>query len=287
MGKKKARPNVLQTRPAGGNSRPKPLIIYYNSPPQPRVPFMVSVPAKPVYNNNAVPWRYPLEENKDLASERKDKAVEWPRKIVMEGEATEFLKLIHHSEYKILDQMHKTLARVLHLSLLINSEGHCNLLFKVLNDAHVAQDIIPEKFMGIINNITTSRNLSFSEDEVPIEGRSHNQLLHIMVKYGNYMIARVLIDNGSSLNILPKATLEKLYSIGSTLRTSSVVVRAFDGSKQEVMGEIILPIHIGPTTFVITFQVIDIQPAYSCFLGRPWIHTVGQYLPPYTKKSNS
>ncbi|RDX79144.1 hypothetical protein CR513_40457, partial [Mucuna pruriens] len=38
------------------------------------------------------------------------------------------------------------------------------------------------------------------------------------------------------------------------------------------MGEITLPIRIGPTTFDITFQVMDIRPAYSCLLGRPWIH---------------
>ncbi|RDX84226.1 hypothetical protein CR513_34757, partial [Mucuna pruriens] len=89
------------------------------------------------------------------------------------------------------------------------------------------------------------------------------------------MIAWVLIDNGSSLNVMPKTTLDKLYSTGSTLKTSSMVVRAFDGSKREVMGEITLLGCIGSTTFNITFQVMDIQPAYSCLLGRPWIHAVG------------
>ncbi|RDX75079.1 hypothetical protein CR513_45093, partial [Mucuna pruriens] len=48
----------------------------------------------------------------------------------------------------------------------------------------------------------------------------------------------------------------------------------FDGSKREVLGKITLPIRIGPTMFDITFYVIDIRPAYSCLLGRPWIHTV-------------
>ncbi|RDX67112.1 hypothetical protein CR513_54043, partial [Mucuna pruriens] len=129
-----------------------------------------------------------------------------------------------------------------------------------------------EKLEGIINNITTSHHLSFFKDEVLAKGRSHNQPLHIAVKCGNYMIARVLIDNGSSLNVMLKTTLDKLYSMGSTLKTSSVVVRAFDGSKREVMGEITLPIHIRPTTFDITFQVMDIRPAYNCLFGKPWIH---------------
>ncbi|RDX70794.1 hypothetical protein CR513_49919, partial [Mucuna pruriens] len=190
--------------------------------------------------------------NKDPTHAKKDKALEIPKRIVMEGEVTKFLKLIRHSEYEMLDQIHKTLAC-----------GHHNLLLKVLNDAHVAQDITLEKFEGIINNITTRCHLSFSEDEIPIEDRSHNQPLHITIKCSNYMIARVLIDNGSSRNVMSKATVDKLYSIGSTLKISLVVVRAFDGSKWEVMGEITLPICIRPTKIDITFQVMDIRPTYT------------------------
>ncbi|RDY14325.1 hypothetical protein CR513_00603, partial [Mucuna pruriens] len=192
-----------------------------------------------------------------------------------EEKAREFLEVIQHSEYKILDQLHETPARISLLSLLINSESHRELLLKIPNKAHVPQNITPAKFEGIINNITASRHLSFSEELVLNEGKNHNQPLYIAVKCGNYMIARVLIDNGSSLNIMPKTTLDKLYSPSAIVRNSPVVVRAFDGSKREVMGEITLPIYIGPTTFDITFQVMDIRPVYSCLLGRPWIHVMG------------
>ncbi|RDY11350.1 hypothetical protein CR513_04007, partial [Mucuna pruriens] len=109
---------------------------------------------------------------------------------------------------------------------------------------------MPEKFRGIINNITASHHPSFSKDEVPTEGKSHNQPFHITIKCRNYMIARVLINNGSFLNVMPKTTLDKLYSTGSTLKT-----------KWEVMGKITLLIHIGPITFDIT--------------SKPWIHAAG------------
>ncbi|RDY00952.1 hypothetical protein CR513_15799, partial [Mucuna pruriens] len=173
--------------------------------------------------------------------------------MVTEEEAREFLKVIQHSEYKMLDQLHKTPTHISLLLLLINSESHRELLLKMMNEAHVHQDIMPTKFRGIINNITMSSHLSFSEEEVPNEGKNHNQPLHIAVKCGNYMIARVLIDNRSSLNVMPKTTLDKLYCPGAILRNSPVMVRAFDISKGEVMGEITLPILIGPKTFDITF----------------------------------
>ena len=54
-----------------------------------------------------------------------------------------------------------------------------------------------------------------------------------------------------------------------------MVVRAFDGSHREVRKKINIPVQIGPHTYQATFQVMDINPAYSWLLGRPWIHSVG------------
>ncbi|RDX80440.1 hypothetical protein CR513_39010, partial [Mucuna pruriens] len=148
-------------------------------------------------------------------------------------------------EYELLDQMNKTPARISLLSLLINSKGHRKLLLKILNEAHVAQDIIIEKFRGIPS----------LKKKFRFEGKGYNQPLHIAVKCGNFMIARVLINNGCSLNVLPKTTLNKLYSTSSQLGASSIMVRAFDGSKRQVMGEIMLLMRIRPVVFDITFQV--------------------------------
>jgi hypothetical protein len=59
------------------------------------------------------------------------------------------------------------------------------------------------------------------------------------------------------------------------MRYNGVIVKAFDGSRKTVIGEVDLPVKIGPSDFHITFQVMDIHSAYSCLLGRPWIHEVG------------
>ncbi|PKI46759.1 hypothetical protein CRG98_032849 [Punica granatum] len=59
------------------------------------------------------------------------------------------------------------------------------------------------------------------------------------------------------------------------VRPSKTAVRAFDGSRREVNGEIDLLIDVGPCSFSITFQVLDIPNAFSLLLGRPWIHLAG------------
>ncbi|XP_073223495.1 uncharacterized protein [Cicer arietinum] len=194
---------------------------------------------------------------------------------VSNEEAQEFLKIIKQSEYKIVDQLKHTPTRISLLSLLMNSESHRKLLMKILNEAHATHDITVDKFGGIINNITANNHLTFTNDELPTEGRGHNKALHISVMCLDHIMSRVLIDNGSSLNVISKSTLAKLPCDGTYMRPSPMVVRAFDGSRREVMGEIDLPIQIGPVTFEITFHVMDIVPVYSCLLGRPWIHSAG------------
>ncbi|KAH1262383.1 hypothetical protein GmHk_02G005020 [Glycine max] len=57
-------------------------------------------------------------------------------KTVTLEEAHEFLRLIQQSEFKVVEQLNKTPARISLLELLINSEPHRALLMKVLNDAH-------------------------------------------------------------------------------------------------------------------------------------------------------
>lgn len=88
-------------------------------------------------------------------------------------------------------------------------------------------------------------------------------------------MAMVLVDNGSSLNIMSRSTLMKFHVDPSYLKPSTMVVRAFDGARREVIGDIEIPLKIGPTTFNVPFQVMDVNSSYSCLLGRPWIHSAG------------
>ena len=124
----------------------------------------------------------------------------------------------------------------------MSSEPHRALLVKVLYEAYVSQDIPVEGFEGIVNNTIANNYLTFADEEIPFEGRGHNKALHVFVKCMDHIVAKVLFDNGSSLNIIPKSTLDKLPFNVSHLRPSSMIVRAFDGSCRNVIGEIDLPI---------------------------------------------
>ena len=61
------------------------------------------------------------------------------------------------------------------------------------------------------------------------------------------------MDIGSSLNVLPKKALDRLDCEGLELKPSNIVVRAFDGSKRMVHGEVDIPIKVGSQVFESTF----------------------------------
>lgn len=107
-----------------------------------------------------------------------------------------------------------------------------------------------------------------------VEGHNHNKDLHISVTCTYTLVSRVLVDTGSSLNMFPNRTLSQLQFEGTEMRASALTARAFCGSRREVIGEVDLSISVSPHQFTITFQVMNIHPAYSFLLGRSWIHVV-------------
>lgn len=62
-------------------------------------------------------------------------------------------------------------------------------------------------------------------------------------------MSNVLVDTGSSLNVLPKSTFSRLSYQGAPMRYTVVVVKAFEGSRKIVIGEVDLPIKIGLSDF--------------------------------------
>ena len=80
--------------------------------------------------------------------------------------------------------------------------------------------------------------VSFSDDEILPNGHGSTKALHITTKVKDCTLPKVLIDNGSSLNVMPLSTLMRFLVDRSYMKHSRTVVRACDGTKREVIGEI-------------------------------------------------
>ncbi|XP_050914897.1 uncharacterized protein LOC127129815 [Lathyrus oleraceus] len=154
-----------------------------------------------------------------------------PKAAVTREEAEEFLRIIKKSDYKVVDQLSQTPSKISMLSLLLDSEAHKNSLLKVLSAAHITKDITIKQFDDVIACVTTGIFLGFNDDELPVEGKNHNKALRISLKCIDTILLRVLVDTGSSLNVMPKTTLTKLPMEGISMKPNTLIVKAFDGSR--------------------------------------------------------
>lgn len=105
---------------------------------------------------------------------------------------------------------------------------------------------------------STDNGLGFTDFDLPPEGRNHDKALHISMECKGTTLSRVLVDIGSSLNVLPKSTLMKIDNAGVKLHPSDLIVRAFDGSRRALFGEVDLLAKIGPRVFDTTLFIMDI-----------------------------
>ncbi|XP_070040077.1 uncharacterized protein [Nicotiana tomentosiformis] len=194
------------------------------------------------------------------------------KKTVTEEEAEEFLKKMKMQDYSIVEQLRKTPAQISLLSLLIHSDEHRKALMKILNEAYVPDKIAVNHLEKNTNKIFEANKITFSDDELPMEGIEHNRALYITVKCKDSAVSRVLVDKGSSANICPLSTLQKLKIGTERIHMNNVCVRRFDGGGKDSVGDIMLELSIGPIEFTMEFQVLDVAVSYNLLLGRPWIH---------------
>ena len=140
---------------------------------------------------------------------------------------------------------------------------------KVLKEMHVPTGITDSTFDGMLSLMLATNQISFSDDELPPNGKDHTLAMHIVVKCEDMIVTRVLIDNGLALNFCPMATLECLKVDMSLIRPSTMIIKAFDGTHRKVQGKIELMAEIGLRSFMVNFQVIKVDSPYNMLLGRP------------------
>jgi hypothetical protein len=124
--------------------------------------------------------------------------------------------------------------------------------------------------------------LNWSEDAITFSREDHPNRIPNLGQYplvvdpiiGNARFSKVLMDGGSSLNILYAHTL-RLLGIGlDQLRPSTTLFHGIaPGKRVQPLGQIDLPIWFGtPDIFrkeTLTFEVVGFRGAYHAILGRP------------------
>ncbi|XP_070049510.1 uncharacterized protein [Nicotiana tomentosiformis] len=206
----------------------------------------------PMVDTKAVPWNY-----KQVIVTYKGKAVE--------EEVNETGGLTRSGRYFTPEELRKAKPF---------KDGHIPVKKPVTKEEteEFLKKMKMQDYSIIANKIFEANMITFSDDELPMEGTENNQALYLTAKCEDSAVSRVLVDNGSSANICPLSTLQKLKIGTERIHMNNVCVRGFDGGGKDFVGDIMLELSIGPVEFTMEFQVLDVAVSYNLLLGRPWIH---------------
>ncbi|RVW29098.1 Retrovirus-related Pol polyprotein from transposon 17.6 [Vitis vinifera] len=168
-----------------------------------------------------------------------------PPPAVRPFEGTASHEEVRREDDEVLRQLQSTQARISIWSLLASSSTHRDALIRALND------------------------------DLPPDGLDHVRSLYITVGCSGRRVPSVLLDNGSALNVCPLATAIALGFASSDFGPSTQTARAYDSTKREVMGTLMIDLQIGPATFFHFVPGFEDSCILNMLLGRPWIHVVG------------
>ncbi|XP_070004527.1 uncharacterized protein [Nicotiana sylvestris] len=124
-----------------------------------------------------------------------------------------------------------------------------------------------------IHQILEGESITFDDEDADGLMIHHNDALVISLLVHDTNVKRVLIDPGSSVNIILLRVVDEMQS-NDKMIPKAQYLSGFDNSSVITKGEVMLAIFAEGVIKDTKFQVIDVDMAYNIILGRPWIHDI-------------
>ncbi|KAK8957690.1 hypothetical protein KSP39_PZI001086 [Platanthera zijinensis] len=114
-------------------------------------------------------------------------------------------------------------------------------------------------------------DVSFGQEDLPQTANPFDDAVVFKASIEDYTVDRILINTGSSVNLLFKSTFEAL-STGKPLLSTKGMLYGFSGERKEVKGSVTLSINLGGAIKPIQFIVVDAPSFYHAIFGRPLLN---------------
>ncbi|XP_065012911.1 uncharacterized protein LOC135641477 [Musa acuminata AAA Group] len=110
------------------------------------------------------------------------------------------------------------------------------------------------------------------------EQSEHDDALVISAKIANAQVRRIMVDTGSSADVLYFDAFQRLALSRENMKPMCSALTGFIGDSISLLGVITLPLTLGAPprskTVMTTFLVVDLPTAYNAILGRPTLNKV-------------
>ncbi|XP_013651589.1 uncharacterized protein LOC106356369 [Brassica napus] len=152
-------------------------------------------------------------------------------------------------------------------------KGHLREFLSEKAKNHLNKEV-PAKSAGAIP-ASPPRRTDFTAKEQDKILASHHDALVISLTVANCLVKRILVDNGSSSNIIFQTAYQDLRLEESVLTRKITPLIGFSGEVKQTAGEVTLPVHAKGINMSTKFLVVGSQSGYNMILGRPWIRDMG------------
>ncbi|XP_065620091.1 uncharacterized protein LOC136063516 [Quercus suber] len=117
--------------------------------------------------------------------------------------------------------------------------------------------------------------LGFSDKDKAGTIQPHDDALVVTLRIGGYDVKRVIVDQGSTVEIMYPDLYKGLNLKLDDLTPYYSPLVSFGGRMVTPKGQIRLPIQTGSEVVEVDFIVVDVYSPYTTIVARPWLHTLG------------
>jgi hypothetical protein len=125
---------------------------------------------------------------------------------------------------------------------------------KFLNEAYVPQNMTQRTKEHLVRRIHATNDLYFTKDKLDTRGTSHNKPLYINIRCKDCTIGNTSVDNGLTLNVLPKHMLIEMLVDSTHMLPRTMTTQVYNGSLKQVVITIEIELFIGPRVFLSNFE---------------------------------
>ncbi|XP_059635419.1 uncharacterized protein LOC132277597 [Cornus florida] len=125
--------------------------------------------------------------------------------------------------------------------------------------------------IGSVNTLhqqSASTQIKFDATDLLRVQIPHEDPLVVSLTVAKCLVRRVLIDPGSSANIMPRDTFNRLEINQDQLKSTGNPLLGFDGKRVEPVGTVEVAVHAAERVLMETFVVVEIHPSYNLLMGR-------------------
>ncbi|XP_059658325.1 uncharacterized protein LOC132304588 [Cornus florida] len=128
--------------------------------------------------------------------------------------------------------------------------------------------------VNLLHQQNASTQIKFNRTDLLRVQIPHEDPLVISLTVAECLVRRLLIDPGSSANVMPRDTFDLLEIKPDRLKSTGNPLLGFDGKQVEPIGTVEVAVHAAERVLMETFVVVEIHPSYNLLMGRGWIHRV-------------